>query len=118
VYLSSKKRSPERCRTLSRFRERNPEIEREIAVARNDISNSRSTIRNSFYRRDMDQRSLDISVRCEELQANSARLSDDLEEQAKGLREKSENLRPSRNRFQTRKTDRGQEAEIFRVSDE
>jgi chromosome segregation protein len=96
------------------------EIEREIAVARNDISNLEEYHKKLLLQaEDMNQRSLDISSRNEELQTNSSRISGELEEQAERLREKSETLRSIEDSLSDKEElIEDKRREIFRVSDE
>lgn len=96
------------------------EIEREIAVARNDISNLEEYHKKLLHQgEDMDQRSLEISAKHEELQINSSRITEEMEAQAERLREKTENLRS----IEESLSDKEELIEdkrrgIFRVSDE
>jgi chromosome segregation protein len=96
------------------------DLEREIAVAKNDVSNL-----DEYHKRllrqgdDMDQRSLDISARYEELESNSSRISEEMETQADVLREKTENLRVIEESLSDREEEiEDKRREIFRISDE
>jgi chromosome segregation protein len=96
------------------------DIEREIAVARNDISNLEEYHEKLLHQgEDMDQRSTDISAKCEESKRNSSRISEEMESQAERLKEKTENLRSIEESLSDKEElieDRRRE--IFRVSDE
>ncbi|MFZ2196283.1 MAG: AAA family ATPase, partial [Thermodesulfovibrionales bacterium] len=96
------------------------EIEREIAVARNDISNLEEYHKKLLQQgEDMDQRSLDASAKYGELQINSAKISEEMEAQASRLKEKSENLRSIEESLSdTEELIEDKRREIFSVSDE
>jgi len=96
------------------------DIEREIAVARNDISNLEEYHEKLLHQgEDMDQRSIDISGKCEELQRNSSRISEEMESQAERLKEKTENLRSIEESLSDKEElIEDKRREIFRVSDE
>jgi len=96
------------------------EIEREIAVARNDISNLDEYHKKLLQRgEDMDQRSLDASAKYGELQINSSRISEEMEVQAERLKEKSENLRSIEEALSdTEELIEDKRRQIFSVSDE
>jgi chromosome segregation protein len=96
------------------------EIEREIAVARNDISNLDEYHKKLLQQgEDMDQRSLDASAKYGELQINSSRISEEMEAQAERLKEKSENLRSIEESLSdTEELIEDKRREIFSVSDE
>ena len=121
VSLLEKEKSLEAVQNTFQTLEREiSEIEREIAVARNDISNLDEYHKKLLHQgEDMDQRSLDISSRYGELQANSSRISGELEEQAESLKEKSENLRSIEESLSDKEElIEDKRREIFRVSDE
>jgi chromosome segregation protein len=96
------------------------EIDREIAVARNDIGNLEEYHKKLLLQgEDMEQRSLDISAKFVELQTNSSRLSEEMEAQAGRLKEKTETLRSIEESLSEREEQiEDKRREIFRVSDE
>ena len=96
------------------------EIEREIAVARNDISNLDEYHKKLLQQgEDMDQRSLDASAKYGELQINSSRISEEMETKAERLKEKSEKLRSIEESLSdTEELIEDKRREIFSVSDE
>ncbi len=96
------------------------EIEREIAVARNDISNLDEYHKKLLQQGDdMDQRSLDASAKYGELQINSSRISQEMEAQAERLKEKSESLRSIEESLSdTEEFIEDKRREIFSVSEE
>ncbi len=121
VSLLEKEKSLEAVQNTFQTLEREiADIEREIAVARNDISNLDEYHKKLLHNgEDMDQRSLDISARCEELRTNSSRISDELGEQAERLKEKSEALRSIEESLSDKEElIEDKRREIFRVSDE
>jgi chromosome segregation protein len=95
-------------------------IERDRAVARNDISNLDEYHEKLLHQgEDMDQRSIEISARYAELQNNSSRISEEMEAQAERLREKSESLRSiEESLFAKEELIEDKRREIFRVSEE
>jgi chromosome segregation protein len=119
--LLEKEKSLEAVQNTFQVMEREiAEIEREIAVARNDISNLEEYHKKLLQQgEEMDQRSLDISARYEELQTNSSRLSGELEAQAESLKEKSESLRSIEESLSDKEAlIEDKRREIFGVSDE
>ncbi len=96
------------------------EIEREIAVARNDISNLDEYHTKLLQQEeDMDHRSLEASAKYGELQINSSRISQEMEAQTERLKEKSENLRAIEESLSdTEELIEDKRREIFSVSDE
>ncbi len=96
------------------------EIEREIAVARNDIANLNEYHTKLLHQgEDMEQRSLDISDKYRELKLNSSRISEEMESQAESLKEKSENLRAIEELLSDKEElIEDKRREIFRVTDE
>jgi chromosome segregation protein len=121
VSLLEKEKALEAVQNTFQMMEREiADIEREIAVARNDISNLEEYHEKLLHQgEDMDQRSIDISGKCEELQRNSSRISEEMESQAERLKEKTENLRSIEESLSDKEElIEDKRREIFRVSDE
>ena len=121
VSLLEKEKALEAVQNTFQMMERDiADIEREIAVARNDISNLEEYHEKLLHQgEDMDQRSIDISAKYEELQINSSRISEEMESQAERLKEKTENLRSIEESLSDKEElIEDKRREIFRVSDE
>ena len=121
VLLLEKEKALEAVQNTFQGMERDiAEIEREIAVARNDISNLEEYhVKLLQQGEDMDQRSHDISVTYEELQINSSRISEEMQAQAESLQNKSENLRSIEESLADKEElIEDKRREIFKVSDE
>jgi chromosome segregation protein len=96
------------------------EIERAIAVARNDIDNLREYhARLLAQQEEVIQRSTELSVKHEELSVSSERISGDLESHAEALRQKIDGYRAKEEELADQQ-DRVEEErrEIFRISEE
>ncbi|MDH4231123.1 MAG: chromosome segregation protein SMC [Nitrospirota bacterium] len=121
VSLLEKEKALEAVQNTFQLMEREiADIEREIAVARNDISNLDEYHEKLLHQgEDMDQRSIDLSAKYEELQLNSSRISEEMEALAERLKEKTENLRSIEESLSDKEElIEDKRREIFRVSDE